>query len=75
MDHRDGGPDVMKRRGWNSQSFKAGDQVAIDTHPAKKGIPLGISSSNSYRSENCGEWQNPPGPMSAEGYRPHWCTR
>jgi hypothetical protein len=42
------GPNVMKRRGWNSQSFKAGDQVAIDTHPAKKGIPLGISSSNSY---------------------------
>jgi hypothetical protein len=41
-------PTALKRRGWNSQSFKPGDEVAIDTHPAKNGIPLGISSSNSY---------------------------
>lgn len=41
-------PTALKRRGWNSQSFKPGDQVEIDTHPAKNGIPLGISSSNSY---------------------------
>lgn len=41
-------PTALKRRGWNSQSFKPGDEVDIDTHPAKNGIPLGISSSNSY---------------------------
>lgn len=41
-------PTVLKRRGWASDSMKAGDQLEIDTHPAKNGIPLGISSSNSY---------------------------
>jgi hypothetical protein len=41
-------PTVLKRRGWNSESLKAGDQVVMDTHPAKNGIPLGISSSSSY---------------------------
>ena len=41
-------PTALKRRGWDSQSFKTGDEVQIDTHPAKNGIPLGISSSNSY---------------------------
>lgn len=42
------GPRVLKRRGWTSETFKPGDEVAIDTHPAKNGIPLGINSSNSY---------------------------
>lgn len=41
-------PTALKRRGWSNQSFKPGDEVEIDTHPAKNGIPLGISSSNSY---------------------------
>lgn len=41
-------PTVLTRHGWTSRSFKMGDQVEIDTHPAKSGIPLGISSSNAY---------------------------
>jgi hypothetical protein len=41
-------PSMLARRGWKEDSFKPGDDVTIDTHPAKNGIPLGISSGNSY---------------------------
>jgi hypothetical protein len=41
-------PSMLSRKGWTKDSFRPGDEVAIDTHPAKSGIPLGISSGNSY---------------------------
>ena len=41
-------PSMLSRKGWTKDSVKPGDDVAIDTHPAKNGIPLGISSGNSY---------------------------
>jgi len=41
-------PTMLSRRGWTKDSVRPGDDVAIETHPAKKGIPLGISSGNSY---------------------------
>jgi hypothetical protein len=41
-------PTTLSRRGWTKDSIRPGDQVTIDTHPAKNGILLGISSGNSY---------------------------
>jgi hypothetical protein len=41
-------PTAMSRKGWDKGSIKPGDEVTIDAHPAKNGIPLGISSSTSY---------------------------
>jgi hypothetical protein len=41
-------PTAMSRKGWDKDSIKPGDEVMIDAHPAKSGIPLGISSSTSY---------------------------
>ncbi len=41
-------PTRLARLGWTKQAFKAGDQVAIDVHPAKNGILLGINSSNAF---------------------------
>jgi hypothetical protein len=41
-------PSFLVRKGWTKDSIKPGDQVTIDAHPAKNGISLGISSSNSY---------------------------
>lgn len=41
-------PPALSRKGWRRDSIMPGDQVTIETHPAKNGIPLGISSSNSY---------------------------
>jgi hypothetical protein len=41
-------PTILSRLGWTRDSLKPGDQVSVDTHPAKNGIVLGISSSNSY---------------------------
>ena len=33
-------PSMLSRKGWTKNSFRPGDEVAIDTHPAKSGIPL-----------------------------------
>ncbi len=41
-------PTVLSRRGWTKELIRPGDQVTIDTHPAKNGILLGISSNNTY---------------------------
>ena len=40
-------PTILSRKGWTRDSIRPGDHVTIDTHPAKNGIPLGISSSSS----------------------------
>ena len=41
-------PSMLSRKGWTKDSFRPGDDVTIDTHPARNGIPIGISSGNSY---------------------------
>ena len=41
-------PSMLSRKGWSKDSFRPGDDVTIETHPARNGIPLGISSGNSY---------------------------
>lgn len=41
-------PNTLTRKGWRRDSIQPGDQVTVDTHPAKNGIPLGISSGSSY---------------------------
>ena len=35
---------TMTRRGWDMGTLKRGDQVKIETHPAKNGAPVGITS-------------------------------
>lgn len=35
---------AMSQRGWNKQSLKRGDMVAIETHPAVNGAPIGITA-------------------------------
>lgn len=42
------GPTTLTRKGWRRNSIQPGDEVTIDTHPAKNGLPLGISSGSSY---------------------------
>ena len=39
---------VMSRRGWNKDTLKKGDQVIAETHPARNGVALGISSSSAF---------------------------
>ena len=34
---------TMARRGWDKDTLKRGDQVPIETHPAKNGAPIGIT--------------------------------
>jgi hypothetical protein len=38
----------MERNGWTKDSLKRGDQIAADTHPARSGLPLGISAASGY---------------------------
>ena len=35
---------AMTHRGWDKNSLKRGDQVTIETHPAKNGAPIGITA-------------------------------
>ncbi len=35
---------TMSHRGWDKDTLKRGDQAIIETHPAKNGAPIGISS-------------------------------
>jgi hypothetical protein len=41
-------PFVMSRRGWAKDTLKKGDQVIVETHPARNGVSLGISSSSEF---------------------------
>ena len=41
-------PFTMSRLGWNKNSMKVGDQIVAETHPARNGLPLGISASSGY---------------------------
>jgi hypothetical protein len=35
---------TMNHRGWDKDSLKRGDQVNIETHPARNNAPIGITS-------------------------------
>ena len=41
-------PVHMVRAGWSKNSMKAGDDIAIDTHPSRNGAPIGISSTITF---------------------------
>jgi hypothetical protein len=40
-------PGIMVRSGWSKNSMKAGDEVIAETHPAKNGVPTGLSGTSS----------------------------
>jgi hypothetical protein len=35
---------TMSHKGWDSDTLKRGDQVIVETHPARNGAPIGITS-------------------------------
>jgi uncharacterized protein DUF6152 len=35
---------TMSHRGWDKDTLKRGDQVTLETHPAKNDAPIGITS-------------------------------
>ena len=35
---------TMAHKGWGKDTLKRGDQVIVETHPAKNGAPVGITS-------------------------------
>ena len=35
---------AMSRRGWNKDTLKRGDRVSVETHPARNGVSMGITS-------------------------------
>ncbi len=39
---------TMSHRGWDKDTLKRGDQVIVETHPARNGAPIGISSSPGF---------------------------
>jgi hypothetical protein len=39
---------TMSHRGWDRDTLKRGDQVTVETHPAKNGAPIGITSSPTF---------------------------
>lgn len=39
-------PFTMSHAGWNKDSLRLGDELVVDTHPARNGVPLGISATS-----------------------------
>jgi len=39
-------PFTLERKGWAKDSLKPGDQIAAETHPARNGLPLGMSATS-----------------------------
>jgi hypothetical protein len=35
---------AMSRQGWDKETLKRGDHVTVETHPARNGAPMGITS-------------------------------
>jgi hypothetical protein len=35
-------PGVLKRSGWNKDTFKPGDEITITVHPSRAGAPVGV---------------------------------
>jgi hypothetical protein len=35
---------TLSHRGWDRDTLKRGDQVVVETHPARNGAPIGITS-------------------------------
>jgi hypothetical protein len=41
-------PFTLEHKGWMKGSLKPGDRISAETHPARDGLPLGISASSGY---------------------------
>ena len=39
---------TMSHRGWDKDTLKRGDRVVVETHPARNGAPIGITSSPGF---------------------------
>jgi len=39
-------PFTMARVGWTKDSLRLGDELVADTHPARNGVPLGLSATS-----------------------------
>jgi len=39
---------TMSHRGWEKDTLKRGDMVVLETHPARNGAPVGITSGPSF---------------------------
>jgi hypothetical protein len=39
---------TMSHRGWDRDTLKRGDEVVIETHPAKNGAPIGITAGPAF---------------------------
>jgi hypothetical protein len=41
-------PSLLSRAGWTKNSMKTGDEITVETHPARNGAPVGISSTITF---------------------------
>jgi hypothetical protein len=41
-------PSLLSRAGWTKNSLKIGDDITAETHPARNGAPVGISSTITF---------------------------
>jgi hypothetical protein len=41
-----GAPTILSRMGWTKDALKPGDEVVAETHPAKNGVPTGLSGAS-----------------------------
>jgi Family of unknown function (DUF6152) len=39
-------PFTMSHAGWNKDSLRLGDELVVDTHPARNGVALGLSATS-----------------------------
>ena len=39
-------PFTMSHAGWNKDSLRLGDELIVDTHPARNGVALGLSATS-----------------------------
>jgi hypothetical protein len=39
-------PFTMARAGWSKDTLRLGDELMADTHPARNGVPLGLSATS-----------------------------
>ena len=54
-----GSPNSLSRNGWRSNTFKAGDEVAVRLNPMKDGTPAGQFIGAKFQSDGktIGRWQ------------------
>jgi hypothetical protein len=39
---------TLSHKGWDKDTLKRGDQVVVETHPARNGAPIGITSGSGF---------------------------